>query len=289
MFVALALAVATVNLISSPIAAEAARAPKRPVFQLIDAKGVLIGIVITNTDTNTPYIYDDTVKVYFGGRQLEYNLSEPISGNGTYFKGTKCEEPWFSFGPAGDTKMLNKKWYETDGAFEITNEDLKAGEFSYQDRQIFSDGSRSDMCIDSTNGGFSVAELPRTAMHLKEIKVIPDPANLTWPLRIVSDKEVNGPLFYGVTFGEYEYWIVKSRGVSTKYAPGAFYFSASEPYLSFDIVARNSKKKIIKTWRNQKTGFWGNGVVPMVNESVKSISKYKFSLIYKGKVVATLP
>jgi hypothetical protein len=275
--------IVSTNFIFSPTEARASWAPKKPAYQLIDAKGVLIGVVLAD-EQKGPVIHDDTVTVYSGGKPLRYNLAEPIGGythGETYFKGTNCEEPWFRLQfPEGQNILLNKKWYTADATFEIKNEDLRPGGFSFQDRFTFQDGSRSVQCMDSTNGGITVVGLPRTAVRLKEFKVVPDPATLTWPLKVVADKEVSGPLFFQVNFG--------GAGLNEK-TVGGFYFSASEPYLFFDIVARNPTGKIIKTWRNQRTGLWGFGCVWMEKETVFSISKYSFSLLYKGKIVAKLP
>lgn len=288
-FVAISVSVVSINLIISPRFVEAEWAPKKPAYQLVDAKGVLIGVVVTDEKTG-PVVLNDTVTVIAGSYPLRYQLNEPLGGNyfDAYFKGKDCKELWFRPNWINDEPFwYSGQWYVPNEKIQIPDSEFLKGNWSFQDRMKLADGSRSIKCMPAENflgssGGYHVPE----GQTFKQLIVYPNPSTLTWPLRVVPDKEVNGPLFFNTSYGITS---VSDAKLKTTKQAGSFSFSASEPYLYFDVVAKNSKGKVVKSWRNQRTGLWGTGSVWMNNETIQSITKYKFSLIYKGNVVATLP
>ncbi len=272
--------VVVINLISAPKFVQAEWAPKKPAYQLVDAKGVLIGVVVADEKTG-PVIYDNRVTVYAGGDALEWNLVDDGDDINIVYKGVDCVEPWFFLNqPYFNYRWMNSMWIKSGDEFKIPSDmSTRSGDFSQ-----FADKK----CIGpSTSRGANIFTSDK-AWTIKKIatNVWPNRTSLTWPLRVVPDKEVNGPLFFNSSYGITG---VSDAKLKTTKQVGSFYFSASEPYLYFDIVAKNSKEKVVKRWRNQRTGLWGTGSVRMDNETIQSITKYNFSLIYKGKVVATLP
>ena len=281
--------VAAINLIDLNNYVEAEWAPKKPAYQLVDANGVLIGVVVTDEKTG-PVVLNDTVTVIAGSYPLRYHLNEPLGGNyfDAYFKGKDCKELWFRPNWINDEPFwYSGQWYVPNEKIQIPDSEFLKGNWSFQDRMKLADGSSSIKCFPAENFlGTSYGYRLPEGQTFKQLIVYPNPSTLTWPLRVVPDKEVNGPLLFNTGFSSTSwstYPTVKAKSV------GAFKFSASEPYMYFDVIAKNMKGKTVKTWKNQRTGLWGNGSVAMPGETPQSITKYKFSLIYKGKVVATLP
>ena len=290
--------VAAINLIDLNNYVEAEWAPKKPAYQLVDANGVLIGVVVADEKTG-PVIRNNRVTVYAGGNALNWNLlesGEDLEDGSEHlhviYKGVNCVEPWFFLDqPNFNYRWGNSMWLKSGEDFKIPS-DLsgRSGDFSQLIETVSQDGSDAKKCMGySTNSG-DIIRASEKAWNIKklETKVLPSRASLTWPLRVVPDKEVNGPLFFNTSYG---ITIYGNGRLNMNEERGSFCFSASEPYLFFDVIAKNSKGKTVKTWKNQRTGLWGHGCVSkyLENETIQSITKYKFSLIYKGKVVATLP
>lgn len=274
-----------INLASPLIELEAKEIKQPQAFQLVDANGVLVGVVSHCLD-KAPRNRGDRVIVFAGGNQLEWNLHENSNDVILFYKGIDCVEPWFILNePLDNYRWVDSSWVKNGDKFNIpTAMSTSSGVVSTYHRGADSNGVWSDKCLGPTTSGGRNIDTTDNAWNVKklDVPVTPNRANLAWPLRVVPDNEVNGPLFFNFSFA------------STSYSPGGksfgvFWFSASEPYLVLDIIARDPKGKVVKTWKNQYTGTIGVGAVVLDKTSPTSITKYKFSLIYKGKVVATLP
>jgi hypothetical protein len=290
--------VVVINLISAPKFVEANWAPKKPAYQLVDANGILIGVVVADEKTG-PVIHNNRVTVFAGGNALNWNLldggndledaSEHIN---VIYRGANCVEPWFYLNSQiFNYRWGNSMWLQSGDEFKIPSDmSTRSGDFSKLVEVISQDGRRVKECIGPTTNQASYVYPSDKAWNIKKLEtnVLPSRASLTWPLRVVPDKEVNGPLFFNTSYG---ITIYSNGRLKTNEERGSFCFSASEPYLYFDVIAKNSKGKTVKTWKNQRTGLWGHECVSkyLENETIQSITKYKFSLIYKGKVVAKLP
>ena len=290
-FVAISVSVVSINLISSPRFVEAEWAPKKPAYQLVDANGVLIGVIVANEKTG-PVINNNRVTVYAGGNAIEWKLTDSGDDGNITYKGVKCIEPWFLRNQEVYTyRWMNSMWIKSGDEFKIQSDmSTRSGDYSELVDETSSDGSGVRYCVGpSTSRGGNIQSSDR-AWNIKKLEtnVLPSRDSLTWPLRVVPDKEVNGPLFFNTSYG---ITIIANGRLKANEERGSFCFSASEPYLFFDVIAKNSNGKTVKTWKNQRTGLWGHGCVSkyLENETIQSITKYKFSLIYKGKVVAKLP
>jgi hypothetical protein len=283
--------VAAINLIDSYNYVEAEWAPKKPAYQLVDANGVLIGVIVADEKTG-PVIHNNRVTVLAGGNAIEWKLTDSGDDGNITYKGVNCIEPWFLRNQEVYIyRWMNSMWIKSGDEFKIPSDmSTRSGDYSELVDETSSDGSSVRYCVGpSTSRGGNIQSSDR-AWNIKKLEtsVLPSRASLTWPLRVVPDKEVNGPLFFNVSYG---ITIYGNGRLKTNEERGSFCFSASEPYLFFDVIAKNSKGKTVKTWKNQRTGLWGNGCVSkyLENETIQSITKYKFALIYKGKVVAKLP
>jgi hypothetical protein len=257
---------------------QSADAQQEPVYQLVDSTGALIGVVWS--DLNGPIVEDDSVRVFVGMNAFKYPLSEPVNWFENHvFKGNSCEIPWFTsyrYESSYIARLNHGRWFVAGKEISTPKDEMTSNGWS---AWRYTGENQPQTCFSSSSSYFAEGYEGYVVSRVKslvEVTAKPNPSSIVWPLKVVRDSEINGPLFFNLnTF-------------SCINNLASIHFSSSEPFQKVDVLAKSLNGKTIRKWKNQPTGARGAGAVNF-GKCGKSMSNHKFSLIYKGKVVATLP
>jgi hypothetical protein len=263
---------------------------KNTSFLLIDSNNITIGVVKTN-GSNQPLTENrNQATVITGGYSLTYFLDIPAGGKDSdeiIFKDTDCMTPWFNPRWTGNTatnipSLISGKWYTAGPIPTIPSSGIASTSYSLLSTSLNANNAHRSVCVPASDYYFDLLRNGRIerGREFRELAISPEPSSLTYPLRIVAFSKPITDLIFNISFGT----------CSPNGRPfGCIRFSANCPNLHVDVLAQSPGGKPIKTWKKQRIDNWGMGSVSMSNETPESMSRYKFTLIYKGKIVASLP